>query len=173
MAEIEAIELLDTCERADIAETLNWIRSGVEICRIAKPDTPPKHLISYFVVVDGDHMLLVDHKNSGLWLPPGGHVDPGEHPRDTVVREAMEELGMAATFERPGPAMLTVVQTVGRTAGHKDVCLWYVLTGDRRAQLDYCRDEFNGVRWFHRDELPETRVEPDLARFVRKLYGAE
>ena len=78
----------------DIRETLAWIVSGAEIFRIAKPDTPPKHLIAYFMVIVGDHLLLVDHKNSGLWLPPGGHVDLGEHLRDTVIREAGEELGL-------------------------------------------------------------------------------
>ena len=30
------------------------------------------------MVIDGDHVLLVDHKNSGLWLPPGGHIDEDE-----------------------------------------------------------------------------------------------
>jgi hypothetical protein len=27
---------------------------------------PPKHLVSYFAVVDGQHLLLVDHKNAQL-----------------------------------------------------------------------------------------------------------
>jgi len=172
-AEIASIGPLDAREHEDMRATLDWIRSGAGIFRIAKPDKPPKHLIAYFVVVDSDHVLLVDHKNSGLWLPPGGHVDPGEHPRDTVIREAVEELGMKAQFERPEPVMLTVVETVGRTAGHTDVCLWYVLAGDRQVSLDYCREEFNSIRWFHRDEVPATRVEPNLARFFRKFYGPE
>lgn len=169
-SEIAAIAPAGDDERRDIGETLAWIDSGSEIFRIAKPDTPPKHLIAYFVVLDGAHILLVDHKNSGLWLPPGGHVDPGEHPRETVVREAVEELGLEAVFLRPEPMMLTVVDTVGRTAGHQDVCLWYVIAGDRHEPLEYCRDEFNGVRWFHRDQVPTERAEGDLARFVRKYF---
>ncbi len=172
-AELLSITPYDDKEARQISETLAWILSGAELFRVRKPAIPPKHLISYFVVVDGDHVLLVDHKNSGLWLPPGGHVDPGEHPRDTVVREADEELGMVAQLMQPGPAMLTVVETVGRTAGHTDVCLWYVVVGDRRISLEYCREEFDGIGWFHRSELPETRVEPDLARFVMKFFGAD
>ena len=48
---------------------------------MVKPATPPKHLVSYVVPTDpetGD-ILLVDHRNAQLWIPPGGHVDPGEH----------------------------------------------------------------------------------------------
>ena len=172
-ADLLSMTPYDDKEARQVSETLAWILSGAELFRVQKPAIPPKHLISYFVVVDGDHLLLVDHKNSGLWLPPGGHVDPGEHPRNTVVREAVEELGMAAEFAGPEPEMLTVVETVGRTAGHTDVCLWYAIIGDRRTSLDFCREEFNGIRWFHRNELPKTRVEPDLTRFVRKFYGAD
>ncbi|MEE3919135.1 NUDIX domain-containing protein [Micromonospora sp. BRA006-A] len=35
-----------------------------------------------------------------MWLPSGGHVEPGEHPADTVRRELREELGVAAVSRR-------------------------------------------------------------------------
>lgn len=31
-----------------------------------------------------------------MWLPPGGHVEPGEDPWQTVVRECREELHIDA-----------------------------------------------------------------------------
>ena len=47
--------------------------------------------------------MLVDHLEAGCWLLPGGHVDDGEDPRTTVVREAQEELGIDVHFhERLG-----------------------------------------------------------------------
>src|SRR5882724_7728074 len=95
--ELMAIAPLDATEREHLADALLWVDSGAELCRIAKPATPPKHLVSYFAVVDAGHILLVDHKNAQLWLPAGGHVEPGEHPRTTVSRELEEELGITAT----------------------------------------------------------------------------
>jgi hypothetical protein len=86
--EVERIVPFDEVESRDKEGVLEWIESGVELCRLKKPDVSPKHLVSYFLVVDGDHLLLVDHINAGLWLPTGGHVEPGEHPRTTVEREA-------------------------------------------------------------------------------------
>jgi 8-oxo-dGTP diphosphatase len=168
--EIEVIEPFDATEADHKADVLRWIDSGAELCRIQKPATPPKHLIAYFVVVDGEHVLLVDHINAGLWLPSGGHVEPGEHPRDTVQRECLEELGIEARPLRDEPVFLTVTTTVGRTAGHTDVSLWYVLQGERSRTLTFDESEFNGVRWFHRTVIPFERADPCMRRFLDKLF---
>lgn len=108
-------------------DVLSWIDSGVELCRLEKPAVPPKRLLSYFAVVDNEHILLVDHINVELWLPTGGHVEPGEHPGITVLREAKEELSMEADFLHDKPLFLTVTETVG----HIDVSIWYTLRGGR------------------------------------------
>jgi 8-oxo-dGTP pyrophosphatase MutT (NUDIX family) len=50
-----------------------------------------RHLVSYVVLRDQyGRILLVDHVNAGLWLPPGGHVEPDEDPEVTARREARE-----------------------------------------------------------------------------------
>lgn len=169
--EVGRICPLDELEHASKLDVLDWIDSGAELCRLEKPATPPKHLISYFAVVDGDYLLLVDHINAELWLPTGGHVDPGEHPRDTALREAREELSIDGEFLREGPIFLTITETVGRTAGHTDVSLWYVIRGDRNAPLRFDRSEFHEARWFHRSDVPTHRTDKHMSRFLRKLYG--
>lgn len=168
--EIELIEPLDELEEASKSDVLAWIDSGVEICRLQKPDVPPKHLISYFAVVDDDHILLVDHINAGLWLPTGGHIEPGEHPRTTVSREAKEELSIVAEFIHDHPLFLTITETVGATAGHEDVSIWYVLRGDRSAELCFDCSEFRSVRWFHKDNVPLEKTDKHMHRFLKKLY---
>mgnify|MGYP001059621496 CR=1 FL=1 len=141
----------------------------MELCRTQKPATPPKHLVSYFVVVDHDHLLLVDHKNAQLWLPSGGHVEPGEHPRDTVARELREELGLDLGEVPDAPLMLTISDTVGLTSGHTDVSLWYVINADRGVALEFDTEEFHSVQWFRFDEAPLSRTDPHLGRFLKKL----
>ncbi len=168
--EIELIDPLDELERASKIDVLAWIDSGAEICRLKKPATPPKHLISYFAVVDGDHILLVDHINAELWLPTGGHVEPGEHPRTTALREVQEELSMDGEFLEDRPLFLTITQTVGKTAGHTDVSVWYALRGDRTVDLVFDASEFHDVRWFHKDAVPPERADKHMGRFLRKLY---
>lgn len=168
--EIDLINPLDEIEQASKTDVLAWIDSGVEVCRLQKPAVPPKHLISYFAVVDGDYLLLVDHINAELWLPPGGHVEPVEHPRTTVLREAKEELGIDGDFLHDQPLFLTITETVGKTAGHTDVSIWYVLRGNRCAELVFDTSEFHSVRWFHRNEVPLDRTDKHMRRFLQKLY---
>jgi 8-oxo-dGTP pyrophosphatase MutT (NUDIX family) len=47
------------------------------------------------LVFDGrGRVLLVRHSNRGVWVAPGGAVDPDEAPQDAVVREVWEETGL-------------------------------------------------------------------------------
>ena len=167
---VAAIEPLDDLEREHRDSTLEWIRSGAPIFRTQKPDVPPKHLVSYFALVDQQRgkILLIDHKLAGLWLPSGGHVEPDEDPRATVVREIAEELNLAAEFIQPNPLFITVTRTLGH-GDHTDVSLWYLLRGDSSRAIEFDRREFHGVRWFGFDEIPFERSDPHMRRFVKKL----
>ena len=169
-SEVLSIEPLDLLEKKTISEVLIWIESGVELCRLEKPATPDKHLVSYFMVTDGDYLLLVDHINAEKWLPTGGHVNPGEHPKETATREAYEELKIEADFVLEKPIFITSTETVGKTAGHVDVSLWYVLKGDRNTPVHIDRTEFHQAHWFHKSNLP-ANCDPHLSRFVKKMYG--
>jgi hypothetical protein len=102
---VARVRPLDKREAADQAGILAWIGSGEPVFRTAPPATPPRHLVSYFALIDDARglVLLGDHVKSGLWLPSGGHVEDGEDPRDTVEWEAVEELGIRAQFHARSP----------------------------------------------------------------------
>ena len=167
--ELQAIDPLDPLEQEHRADALAWIASGAGLLRIAKPATPPKHLVSYVAVIDANHILLVDHKNAQLWLPAGGHVEPDEHRRQTAARELAEELGFAPKHPIGARVMVSCTRTVGLTAKHIDVSLWYVVRADRRQRLAYDESEFNAVRWFPFTEVPLVRSDPHMSRFLTKL----
>ena len=170
---IRDIVPFDDLEHQHIEETLKWIKSGVPIFRLQKPDIPPKHLASYFILFDksAKKVLLVDHKISGLWLPSGGHVEPNEHPYITVERECLEELGIKANFWQKKLIFLTSTNTVGISKGHVDVNLWYILEGCQHTQYKFDTKEFNTVQWFAFDEIPYERSDIDMKRFISKLEG--
>lgn len=168
----------DDREAADQADILDWVESGQQLFRTVPPATPPKHLVVYFIPVDSEArcLLLGDHRKSGLWLPPGGHVEDGEDPRQAVVREAHEELQITADLsDDDTPFFLTVTPTRGPNS-HLDVDLWFVLKLARRdARLTPDPREFNSVRWFdfeQRSGWPAGIYDPEMERFVAKLAAA-
>jgi 8-oxo-dGTP diphosphatase len=56
-------------------------------------------LVAACALVDADGRVLIarrpaDKEMAGLWEFPGGKVDPGERPEQTLIRELKEELGI-------------------------------------------------------------------------------
>jgi 8-oxo-dGTP pyrophosphatase MutT (NUDIX family) len=173
---VTALDPADNLEAEHRAHTLGWLRRTDDIYRRVKPAEPPQHLVSYVVPVDhaSGSVLLVDHVNAGLWLPPGGHVEVGEDPRETAAREIHEELGLTVTPDDK-PLFLTVTETVGIDAGHIDVSLWFVLSLGLDQSLTPDQGEFRDVRWWPAAELREAdpaRFDPHLFRFLAKLENS-
>jgi len=173
--EVKNIEPVDETERLHIDDVLSWIQGPSDIFRIAKPDNPPKHLVSYFVVYDPrvQKLMLIDHVKANMWLPSGGHVEIDEHPREAVRREAMEELELVADFRVIGeePAFITVTETRG-PGTHTDVSFWYVIVGDSTVELNYDKREMRGLKWLSFDEvltMDDRLLDPHMKRFVRKF----
>ncbi|HMD25102.1 MAG TPA: NUDIX domain-containing protein, partial [Streptosporangiaceae bacterium] len=149
---VSGIEPTDDLGREHRRNALSWLAGTDDIFRRVKPLTPSPHLVSYFLLVDrsAGSVLLCDHRLSGLWLPTGGHVEPGEHPLGTVGREAVEELGVTAQPDAAfgdRPFFLTMTETVGPPATrHVDVSLWFALTGRLGQPLRPDQREFAQVR---------------------------
>jgi 8-oxo-dGTP diphosphatase len=171
---VQAIRPWDELETNHKNDALQWISSGQAIFRIKGPDVPNKHLVSYFLIVDPARrkILLTEHKNASLWLPTGGHIEINEHPAETVKRECIEEVGIPANFLFEEPLFITQLVTVGLTAGHTDVSLWYVLEANSEEELSFDKGEFHSVRWFPYDSIPFEKSDPHLKRVMEKLASA-
>jgi 8-oxo-dGTP pyrophosphatase MutT (NUDIX family) len=171
---------VDAAEDEHRRQALAWLDSTSDIFRRIKPRTPSPHLVSYFLLIDHDHgdVLLVDHRKAGLWLPTGGHVEPGEHPAATVRREAQEELGIEAMFSPvtgENPMFVTVTQTAGSPGQHTDVSLWFVLSYGMQHPLTPDPGEFREARWWTRDQIERASpalFDPHLSRMLGKFGHA-
>ncbi len=168
---ISKMDPCDEMEQQHQSFVLNWIKSGSEIFRLQEPAVPPVHLVAYFIPYDerADKVLLVDHKKAKLWLPPGGHVELNEHPKDTVIREMQEELAAEAVFVEEKPIFLTARETQNDLHPHTDVSLWYLLRGDSRQQYQFDENEFHQIKWFDVEQVPFEKSDPHLNRFFKKI----
>ena len=158
--------------------TLAWLSSTGDIFRRAKPATPSPHLVSYFLLIDraAARVLLCDHRLARLWLPTGGHVEPGEHPYETVQRECTEELGISAVPDPAygaSPFFLTVTETKDvAERRHTDVSLWFALSGQTSQSLQADQREFAEVRWWSETEIKAASPElfdPHMGRALEVL----
>jgi 8-oxo-dGTP diphosphatase len=111
------------------------------------------------VVVREQFVLVGQRRGShgdGSWAFPGGKVDPGEHPEDTVRRELQEETGLHAIAVAPvvwtsdiiAPENLHFITLHHLTA---------VGPGDPRVIEP---DKVHAWRWVAWDEIPEPRFGP-------------
>jgi len=177
---IAQVAPVDAVEEEHRRRALAWLDSTGDIFRRISPGTPDPHLVSYFLLIDHhqDASLLVDHRKAGLWLPTGGHVEPGEHPAATVRREAREELGLEAEFSPVSgdrPMFVTVTETSAAAGRHTDVSLWYVLARGTGQPLTPDPGEFRAARWWTRAQLGRADpalFDPHLTRMLGKFDRA-
>ena len=130
-----------------------------------------QRIAAYGVCRDDEGRLLLARASPALtlrgrWFLPGGGVDHGEQPADSLRREIEEESGLTVTL---GPLLdvLSDVRTIpDGTSLHTVRLIWRVdaWEGTLRPEADGTTD---AVAWFTRQEL----LELPLARYVEDVVA--
>jgi 8-oxo-dGTP pyrophosphatase MutT (NUDIX family) len=58
------------------------------------PEDADRDFVAGAFIVEDGKVLFLKHKKYGIWLQPGGHVEPSETPDEAAVRETREETGL-------------------------------------------------------------------------------
>ena len=53
------------------------------------------------VILDQDRKILLQKKNHENWSLPAGMIEPGESPRESIIREVREETGLVVIPNKP------------------------------------------------------------------------
>ena len=144
-------------EPIDGAEAESIDRLLQEFERLDDPldqELDPVHVTGSAIVVGRCGVVLLRHKRLGLWLQPGGHIDPGETPWGAALREAREETGLDVSFadlddgpDGDGVPQLVHVDVHAGGRGHTHLDLRFVLDG---GDADPCppAGESQEIGWF-------------------------
>ncbi len=135
-------------------------------------------------------VVLVHHKKLGIWIYPGGHVDPGEHPHDAAQREALEETGLKVELVSCGditirtndaislPMPFTILQEYVpyQTGAHLHFDLIYAAK-PVSGELRLAKDEATDIGWFSKEEIEKLdtldNIKQVLLAFFAKCKLAE
>jgi 8-oxo-dGTP pyrophosphatase MutT (NUDIX family)/GNAT superfamily N-acetyltransferase len=113
----------DDRERRSIAAFLDHFDALADPC---SETADPVHVTGSGFVVGGRGIVLHKHKRLGIWLQPGGHIEPGELPWEAALREAQEETGLAVRHPADGVRFVHVDVHPG-PRGHTHLDLRYLL----------------------------------------------
>ena len=115
-------------------------------------------LVVWTFLQDAHGRLLLGRRDgtryaAGLWNPPGGRVEPGEHLAHAAAREAREEVGLHVRpqdLECLGVARYDTAGLAGPARGVDFFFLTRTWTGEPRAL-----ENTSEIGWYAPDALPD------------------
>lgn len=128
-------------------------------------------------------MLLINHKKTGLWQQPGGHVEDDENPVETAIREVKEETGIDISFllgkiekidnvakliPSPDFIMEQTIPEYKNEPRHYHIDLEYVIRVSEQ-EPNPLKSESQKLSWFTKDEISKLSTHDDTKVIVDKL----
>ena len=153
------------------AASLRELRDGLR--RLPRPfdvDADPTHVTGSALIISERGIVLLKHKRLGLWLQPGGHVDPGETAAEGAAREAWEETGLRVTHPANGPRLVHVDAHDGGR-GHRHLDVRYLFFADPVDPTPPA-DESQECRWFSWTDALDT-ADLGLQAAIPRLRNVE
>ena len=128
-------------------------------------------LVAACALIDADGRVLLAERPAGkpmagLWEFPGGKVEPGERPEDTLIRELEEELGIVVSEPCLAPPTFA-------SHNYPDFHLLMPLYVCRRWEGTVTAKEGQRLAWVRPNRLREYKMppadEPLIAHLVTLL----
>lgn len=164
LRQLRAHRPIDPFEAQALGDLLDLVETHPD--PFSRASFTPGHLTASALLLhpDGARLGLIWHEKLGMFLQPGGHLEPGDHsPLHAALRELAEESGLQGAeldvlSEAPLDLDVHPIPAGATEGAHHHFDLRYGLRLRRERPLPL-------VTWVALEELPE----PNLRRAGRKL----
>ncbi len=176
--QLERFRPAHPAEAASLERIRTLLRSAER--PFARDTFEPGHITSSAFVVDRRNRgtVLLHHPKLGIWVQPGGHLEPGDDsPEAGALREAREETGLKALvvareLAQPFDVDVHDIPARGAEPAHAHHDLRFLLLGDFDEKPAAGDGETDRVRWFAWDEAFALDLDPNLRLGLEKARYA-
>jgi 8-oxo-dGTP diphosphatase len=121
------------------------------------------HEVVAALIIQSKRILLGQRSSTrkfypNVWDVFGGHVEPGEHPHKTLIRELQEELGIT-------PTEWNYEETIEASLPEREGAPWdqlklhlYLVTAWLGIPANLQPDEHDSIQWFSLDQAVELNL---------------
>ena len=132
-------------------------------------------------VLHRDHIVLHRHRKLGIWLPPGGHIEPNELPDEAARREVIEETGLEVELvgergigtDYPGEPVQLVrpegIQLETISPGHEHIDLIYFA---RPVGVEGLPLLAESMSWVTEADLDTLELTSEVRDWCRRAFAA-
>ncbi len=111
--------------------------------------------------------LMMDRKNIPYGFAcPGGHIDEGEVPKETALREVFEETGI----KLQDVDFVCEEEVPWNYCRNATVHYWYLFKGKAPSEkISINEEEAKSLKWYNPEEIKKLEVEPVWKYWLEKL----
>jgi 8-oxo-dGTP pyrophosphatase MutT (NUDIX family) len=169
-AVIDAYDPVDPRERGFRERMLSLLELGAPFSRA---QLVPGHLTASAFVISpaADELLLIFHRKLGIWVQPGGHIEPGDESLVAAARrEVAEEVGLSLGPDVTAEVFDLDIHAIPARkdeAAHEHFDVRYCF---HAPTLDFkASDEVADARWVPLRDLARLTTDESVLRAARKL----
>lgn len=153
-------------------ETVQKFEKRLKQGKLTRDQNTRSHFCVFFLPFSEKtkRIFIGDHIKAGTWISPGGHIDDGEIPEETVIREFKEELKVSIKRNQVKKPFCLTIKNIDNPRHNckKHYDIWYLIKTDEK-NFNYSKKEFKQAKWVTITEAEKILTDKTNIKAIRIL----